>query len=200
MTIRKGEAWGIVGPAPADVQVVHTDAAAREWVLRAGERLRPLGLGGGDLARTAGGGRPDRFTGDVLHASFDAVRVEADDGDTTWSVAHVVARRGWLTGPVLFAMTAQYLGRYDVAPRAHPNDGLVDVLATATMPARARLAARHRARTGTHLPHPDLTVARTAEHRAEFDRVVVVWVDGVRWRTTRTLHLTVEPDAYTAYV
>lgn len=203
MTIRRGEPWGTIGTAPPDVVVVRSDASARDWVLRVrggGEVLPPLGLGGGDLARTAGGGRPERFTGEVAHVPLDLVRVEAD-GETTWGVAHVVARREWLRGRVVLAMNAQYLGEYDVAPRAHPNDGLLDVVEVLpSMGVRARLAARRRARTGTHLPHPGLAVHRTAAWQVEFPRPAVVWVDGVRWRTARSLAFTVEPDAYTAYV
>ena len=98
-------------------------------------------------------------------------------------------------------MTAQYLGDYDVAPRSHPNDGKTDILrVAATMPLRVRIAARRRARTGTHLPHPQLSLSQTAATTLTFDRPLVVWVDGRRWGTARELQLTVEPDAYTGYV
>jgi hypothetical protein len=64
---------------------------------------------------------------------------------------------------------------------------------------RARLAARTRARTGTHLPHPHLAFSQSAAAAVEFARPLVVWVDGRRWTTTDQLRFTVEPDAYVGY-
>ena len=206
MTIRKGEQWGETVESPSDLHVAPDDAAAREWVVRhrtaahdVGQHGTQLGLGAGDLARTMGGGRPGRFPGTVTRACVDLLRVTAGD-DTTWAVAHVVARRSWWTGEVLLAMNAQFLGPYDVAPRSHPNDGRVDVVRVdSAMSWRARAHARSRARTGSHLPHPQLHATSGPTHRAEFSRPLVVWVDGVRWRTASTIDITVEPDALFVY-
>jgi diacylglycerol kinase family enzyme len=99
-------------------------------------------------------------------------------------------------GEVVLAMNAEFLGRYDVAPRGHPNDGRVDVLRVdGAMGLRARLQARARARAGTHLPHPRISVSQAASCRIELSRPSVLWLDGVRWRASRTFELTVEPDA-----
>jgi len=112
-----------------------------------------------------------------------------------------VARRSWWRGEVVFAMTAQFWHGRDIAPRSHPNDGKVDVLRVAAqMSVRTRLAARSRSRTGTHLPHPQLTFAQSTDTTIIFDRPLVVWVDDRRWGTATKLHLVVEPDAYTGYV
>lgn len=209
MTIRKGEAWGTVMMPPPGLRIVTDDAALHDWINqhRAGsEMIRDVGLGGGDLARTAGGGvdresAAGRFAGDVLAAPFDVVRVMADDGRVVWSCSHIVARRSWWRGEVLFAMTAQFWHGRDIAPRSHPNDGKVDVLRVAAqMRVRTRLAARRRARTGTHVPHPQLTFTQLADTTISFDRPVVVWVDDRRWGRAAQLRLVVEPDAYTAYV
>jgi hypothetical protein len=67
------------------------------------------------------------------------------------------------------------------------------------MGVRARFQARRRARTGTHVPHPSLATSSAATHRWEFARPLVIWVDGVRWRTSGSLELAVEPDALTVY-
>ena len=56
------------------------------------------------------------------------MRVTLDDAAPTWGVAHVVVRRQWWRGEIVMAMNAQFYGRYDVAPRGHPNDGKVDVV------------------------------------------------------------------------
>ena len=39
-----------------------------------------------------------------------------------------------------------------------------------------------------------------AEVDLGFDRPLVVWIDGVRCGTARRLRVSVEPDAFTAYV
>ncbi|MBI4884223.1 MAG: hypothetical protein HY826_09235 [Actinobacteria bacterium] len=209
MTIRKGVPWGQTVPSPTDLLVVPTDRDAREFVvgqrLRQAEHrgaLRPLGLGGGDLARTMGGGH-DRFPGMVTEAPIDLLRVQSGER-VTWAVAHVIARRRWWSGEVLFAMNAQFLSQhgrcYDVAPRSHPNDGKVDIVhVSADMRRRARHAAARRARTGTHLPHPQLMASQVSELAVTFERPLVLWVDGRRWGTARDLSIAVEPDALIVY-
>src|SRR6476619_276580 len=129
MTIRKGEAWGEAGPLAADGVLVRSDSEARaivEHARRAGEPIPPLGLLGGDLCRTLGG------TGDEARLrSSEAMQVPIDvgavlvDGRLHWFVAHLVARKGWCRGRISAAMNAEFLDRWDVAPRSHPNDGVI---------------------------------------------------------------------------
>lgn len=176
--------------------MVEDDAAACAAVA---EGCRELGIRRGDLARTMGGGAPGRFDGAVVRAPVDLLHVTAD-GESCVAVAHVVIRRAWWRGPLVLVMNAQYLGPYDVAPRSHPNDGKADVLTVApTMGVRARLAARRRAVTGTHLPHPLLQTTQVAAHRVELERPATVWVDGCRWRRARVVDVKVEPDGVTIY-
>jgi diacylglycerol kinase family enzyme len=201
VTIERGQPWGDAVQSPTDLLVAPTDRAAREFVVRQRERgttVRPVGLGGGDLARTMGGGH-DRFPGIVTRASVDLLRVQAGDR-VTWAIAHVVARRSWHRGEVVFAMNAQFFGAYDIAPRSHPNDGKVDILhVAAEMSWRARRAAARRARTGTHVPHPQLSTRQLSDYSAEFARPLVIWVDGQRWGKAPGVRITVEPDALTVY-
>jgi diacylglycerol kinase family enzyme len=97
------------------------------------------------------------------------------------------------------AMNAEWLGEWKVAPRAHPGDGLLDVL-DGDLPLRERLRARRLARTGDHLPHPRLATARVRQHTVRFQRPVPVWLDGVRVGRARVIDLTVEPDALAVVV
>lgn len=199
--IEKGQAWGERRIVPTGMRVVGDDLALHEWVVTHRQQGRPIGevaIGGGDLARTVAGGA--RIGHEATYAPLDVVHLAADGDDVTWAATHVVARRSWWRGEVLLAMNAEHLGDYDVAPRAHPNDGLLDIVRVdPSMGWRARRQARQRARLGTHLPHPQLTVSRRATHSVRFARPLVVWVDGVRWRQATTLDLTVEVDAYHAY-
>jgi hypothetical protein len=202
VTIRKGEPWGEAVVVPTGLFVADDDAAAGQFVAghrQAGSAPPPFCLAGGDLARTMGGGSPGRFSGTVTRAAVDLLRVDAD-GRTTWAVAHVVAARSWWRGAVCVAMNAQFIGRLDLAPRSHPNDGRLDALAVApAMGLRARLQARRRARTGTHLPHPMITTSQVAAVSWTFAEPVTVRVDGRRWCTARSVTITVEPDALVVY-
>lgn len=202
MTIRKGEAWGEPAACPTDLRVVTTDRDLRDWVIghrTRGEPIRDVGVAGGDLARTCGGATGPHPTS--ARVTIDAMRVTLDDGEPTWGVANVVARRHWLGDEVVLVMNAQFYGPYDVAPRSHPNDGKVDVVRVSQdMGWRERLQARQRARTGTHLPHRHLSSQSVADLDLHFAKSMVVWIDGVRCGAARRLRVAVEADAFTAYV
>ena len=202
MTIEKGEQWGSPArdlslPPPVEAR---TDAEAREVVeraRRANDPVPPLVLLGGDLCRTVGG------TGDAEHAHGpDAMALPCDlgsvllDGRQYWFVAHLVARRSWWRGRIVAAMNAQFLGRFDVAPRGHPNDGAVEMLDVAPLFGLVdRLRARRRLPTGTHVPHPDITVRRVRAQQETFDPPLHVGLDGVAVGEVHSLSVRVEPDA-----
>ena len=202
MTIRRGEPWGDAAVCPTDLKVVASDSDLREWVVwhrSRGQSIGDVGVSGGDLARTCGGGTGAHPSS--ARVTLDVMQVIIDDAGPTWGVAHVVARRGWLRDEIAMVMNAQFLGAYDVAPRSHPNDGKLDaVRVDASMGWRDRLQARRRARTGTHVPHPLLSAQSLADVDLRFDRPMVVWVDGVRCGAALRLRVSVEPDAFTAYV
>ena len=191
MTIRKGEAWG----EPVLTAVSGLRVAPSDGVAVRGDLSAAVGLSGGDMARTMGGGTPDRLDGPHVRATVDLLHVVAD-GRTFTALAHVVARRWWWRGEVVMAMNAQFLGPYDVAPRSHPNDGRLDLLRVdPSMGLRARLQARTRARTGTHLPHPSMTLNSTERWQATFSRPLDVYVDGHRVARVSDLAIEVLPDA-----
>ena len=191
MTIRKGEPWGEpVAAVESDLRIAASDIDASSGSLAA-----PVGLAGGDMARTMGGGAVGRLHSNHVRATVDLLHVTTDAGDFN-ALAHVVARRSWWRGEVVLAMNAQFLGVYDVAPRSHPNDGRVDVLRVdARMPVRARLQARRRARTGTHVPHPQIGFASAGRWSASFERPLEVYIDGRRVGRSASLTIEVRPDA-----
>lgn len=197
MTIRKGEPWGEAVEPPPELLLLDSDAAVAEAFDTADRH--PLGARRGDLARTMGGGTDGRFDGTVVRAPIDVLEVHADDR-TYHAVAHVVARRAWWRGEVVLVMNAQFLGEYDVAPRSHPNDGRADVLQVdRRMGLRARLQARSRARTGTHLPHPMLHTSSPTHFEVRFRRPLDLWVDGVERGRVTDLRVDVLPDALTIH-
>jgi hypothetical protein len=207
MTIEKGAPWGrparelgLVAPV-----TVTSDAEARaavERARRANDPLPPLTVLAGDLCRTVGG------TGDATHAAGpEAIALPCDigsvllDGRQHWFVAHLVARRSWWRGRIVAAMNAEFLGRWDVAPRSHPNDGRIEVLDVApSMGVAQRWKARRRLPAGTHLPHPAVAVTRVTATQETFDPPLRVWLDGVAMGTARHVSLRVEPDALTIVI
>ncbi|CAN5271026.1 hypothetical protein BH23ACT2_BH23ACT2_18020 [soil metagenome] len=203
MTIEKGRAWGTSGPMPPDGVEVRSDAEARavaERARRSDEPIPPMGLLGGDLCRTVGGrGHSERLR------SADAVQLPIDlgavllDGRLHWFVAHLVVRQSWLWGRVVAVMNAQWIGRWDMAPRSHPNDGLLDVF-DGDLSFDDRLKARHRIPSGTHVPHPGIAQRRVPALQLELDRATPVWLDGVRVGSARALSIRIEPDAFTCVV
>lgn len=213
MTIRKGEDWGVADELPTDGVLVQTDSEARAAVTVARRRREappPLGLLGGDLCRTVGG-RGDEAR---LHSS-DARRLPVDlgtvllDGKLHFFVAHLVARParsplpgrlgGWWTGRIIAAMNAQFYGRWNVAPRGHPNDGRLDVL-DANLGLSDRFMARRRLVHGTHVPHPAIQERRMDAVQFELSRPMTIWLDGDRVGPARNLSIRIEPDALTCYV
>lgn len=203
MTIRKGEAWGVAGGLPADGVVVRSDAEARRVVTearRAGEAVPPIGLLGGDLCKTLGGrgdeGRLRSEVGVRFPCDLGSVLV---DGRLHWFVAHLVARRQWWRGRAWVAMNAAWLGRWNLAPRSHPNDGLLDVY-DVRVAAGQRAKVRARLHQGAHLPHPGFRERRAAAVQVELERPFPVLLDGESVGSARALSVRVEPDAITVVV
>jgi hypothetical protein len=203
VTIRKGDRWGAPGPLPDHGVVVDSDLAARRAVTEARRANRPpppLGLLGGDLARTCGAtGREDRLRSEEaqqLPVDLGEVLV---DGTLHHFVAHLVARRSWWRGPVVAAMNAQFLGAWDVAPRSHPNDGRLDLL-EADLPLGDRWKARSRLRTGTHVPHPGITERRVKAVQLDLAPGTRVWLDGECVGPARALSIRCVPDALVVHV
>jgi hypothetical protein len=206
MTIEKGESWGAPGPLPARGVVVGSDGAARLAVEAAHARREPppvLGLVGGDLYRTLGGGSGDAGGSERLR-SEDAMTFRVDlgevlvDGRLHFFVAHLVAHsRSWRR--VFVAMNAQWRGNWDLGPKSHPGDGLLDIT-------DARLAAsdlwkvRARLPSGTHLPHPRITSRRVTALQVELERPLTIELDGTSIGKGRVLAVRLQPDALTVVV
>ncbi len=195
MTIEKGRPWGVAVDRPDDLLVVDSDAAlARVLVEGAG---RPVGPSAGDLHRSLGSPPPRR---DMQRLPIDLLRCRIDER-TAVAVAHVVMRSSWWRGPIVAAMNVDHVGGWNVAPRAHPNDGRFDVIEVASsMTVRQRWQARSRLPGGTHVPHQAITTTAVRDHSWQFERAISVWVDGVRAGSARAVAIEVVPDAAEVFV
>lgn len=195
MTIRKGEPWGEEVDRPDDLLLVDADANLAALLDRGDPR--PVAVAGGDLYRSVGSPDPRPR---MQRVDIDAIRVLAD-GIVHIGVAHVVARRSWWRGTIVAVMNVDHLGGWNVAPRAHPNDGLLDVVEVdAAMPIRQRWQARSRLRQGTHLPHPSIASRRVTERSWRFDRPTPLWVDGERRGSVLELSVSIDTDAFSLHI
>jgi hypothetical protein len=198
VTIEKGVDWGERAGLPVDGVLVRSDLEARrvvEQARRANAEMPTIGLLGGDLCRTLGGsGDEARLHGpDAMTFPCDLGSVLID-GRIHWFVAHLIARRSWWRGRVVAAMNAQWLGAWDLAPRSHPNDGILDI-ADGDLPLGDRLKARSRLPTGTHVPHPRIESRRVASIQLDLAPELDVYLDGERVGRAAHLSIRVEPDA-----
>lgn len=198
MTISKGEPWGRAVSRPNDLRIVAGDAAVVA-ALNDGSG-RPVAPGTGDLHRTLGG-RDAAGASELLELPIDLLAVTLDDGAARVACASVVARRPWYRGgawfgDVVLVMNAEFLGDWHVASRGHPNDGRAESCEWGSgFGVRQRLAARRRMPTGSHVPHPQIETRSFRRREWAFGEPMVVIVDGVRARTSRSLVVEVRPDA-----
>ena len=87
----------------------------------------------------------------------------------------------------------------DVLPRAHPNDGFVDVLEVdPKITVRQRVTAWRRSATGSHLPHPSIRVSRSIDFQWS-GRPSYMIADGVTYKGVVWLQCTVLADAMSIY-
>lgn len=199
MSTAKGRDWGEVGPIPGDAVFAATDseaAAAVAAARRDGQPAPPVVLTGGDLARTLGAAdQGQRANGPATGAR---VRVDMGaalvDGRLFWFAAHLVARRSWWRGRVLVVANAAFMGRGNVAPRAHPGDGRLDIL-DGRLRLGDRIKARSRLRAGAHVPHPGIGQRRVAAAQFDLDPALDVYADGRPLGRAAAISVRVEPDS-----
>lgn len=200
MTIEKGEPWGEPGSPGPETVSFGSDSALAGAAAAAWERGRHLeaSLSSGDILVSLGivAPRPS----DVQHRyPFDLGFVSLDGGPPRPFAAHVRANRRRWAGDFAVVMNVGWIGSWYLGPRAHPNDGLLDVT-TGRLDPRQRLLARTRARTGTHLPHPNLKMVRQPRWEGVFERPVVVTADGETAGSASSIAVWVEPDCFTVIV
>lgn len=198
MVISKGADWGEPVPRPAGLRVATSDRGLAAMLSDGSGR--PTAVSAGDVYRTIGA-RPLAERDELLALPIDLLRVSLDDAEPVPAVAHVLARGrtivgGWLRGEVLAVMNAEFVGDLDIAPRGHPNDGRAETFRISpSMGIRERWEVRRRLPTARHLPHPLIATRPIRSATWEFERPLLVSVDGHRLGVARRLRVDVDADA-----
>ena len=200
MTIRKLSGYGTIVTPPENLRVLHSDLDIANAYL-SGETHTACTVVQGSIAQSLG------ITSDHLHHGnrehMTHVLIDLLQVDFTTSKKHskqhskqqsivvagslVLGKRTLLTTHHIISNSGILRGR-DVLPRSHPNDGFVDVLEIApSITPRQRLVAWHRAKTGSHLPHPLIRATSNTQFewsgrpsRMVADGVTFTGVDWVR--------------------
>lgn len=201
MAIERFEDWGAPATDGDDCETFSSDAELASAALAAHQNGRCLraGLVTGDVLATAGLEAP-RPSGERYELPLDLILASPTDDPQRPAesvepfVAHAVAGRPLSPWWSCVAMNTPWRGAWRLGPRAHPNDGLIDVT-SGSIPWGQVLEARRRVKTGAHLPHPGLEHKRVAEMSIRFPRPLTVALDGVERGRWAGMHLAVVPDA-----
>ena len=198
MGITPREQWGKPGVMPPDGLVVNGNEELQEIIescRRSNTEIPPIGLVGGDLWRTLGGkSHHDRLMkGDAQLLSVD-LGTALIDGHIYWFASHLIVRTRIWTGRTWIVANASHYGNWNIAPRAHPGDGLLDIL-DLNLTFSDRLKARSRVQAGNHVPHPDIHYQRRPKAQIEMKKETDVWIDGIKITKASQISVRVEPDA-----
>lgn len=202
MTIRKFNDWGRVIARPESVTACDSDAATAAIVNRYASKsslLPHIWLTGGSLARSLGtsGTLPET---EVHELPIDLLLVRYSTsvgfGRTSFAVNSVVMRNRLWRGRIVAITNGGYIGALEIAPRAHPNDGVFDVVEVADdMSWRQRIIARSRLSTGSHIPHPSIRVRQSRSDSWIFARPMDLYLDGDFAGSFAEVNVTIESDS-----
>lgn len=190
--IEKGSDWGVAGRLDPGSPIFDHDHELARFL--EDNTASSAGLRSGDMARTLGLNAGHDPAQSRFLVPVDAIRVRLDDTAPRMALAHVIAGRLVANRSVTAIMNAAFVRRLNIAPRAHPGDGQLDIVSL-DLGLTDRAKALRRMRTATHVPHPGITTQRKAEGVLEFDRPRSVRIDGQRAGRAARLEFSVVPAA-----
>ena len=186
--------FGVRGPVPDDSVFATDDHSVAELVIAG---VRNVLLEGGDLGRSLGiNAPPPERGGQCVLCAVDVIDIRAISAagdDRRFVAASTLSFGRWGSG-VDFITSTGFLDGLEICPRSHPGDGMLDRLAVAPgLSFRRRVAIRRRMRSGSHLPHPALSVFRSTAFILRGPRKLTV--DGVPRGVFTELQCNVRPSA-----
>lgn len=191
MTIEPGRAWGEETVMPTVIDHCRSDSelanSEHSVVLTGGDVWLSLGKPGPKMPSET----CTRVPLDRMRCSISSARGEV----IVFAASHVRIGRLMSRGDCVVLSNCGFIGSRMLLPRAHPNDGEMDIMTVlSTMTLRERVIATRRARTGTHLPHPSIRVSRADRFGAARRRREPLFVDGKRIRRWSEVTVEIEPD------
>lgn len=194
MTIRKGEEWGRRATVPASFFIAEDDHDAASQPPQT-----PFALCRGDMYAALGHPRLPVHHHDCTIVPVDAlvchITFANNTEEETRAFSHITVG-SWWKGRHIVVSNSGFINALNIAPRSHPNDGEFDVVhLSADMPMRQRFIARRRAKTGTHVPHPDISIRRHTElHISRAAQQERLSIDGVAVSQWKDISISLEPD------
>lgn len=210
MTIRKNEDFGSSISRPPNLIELHSDREiAHRYVQRSGSEFdSSFTVTRGSIAQALGIDRKITQSADTNSINMTQVTIDLIKIEYRTIANRILTHELICAGSVLLGRTricntllivsnSGIVNGRDVFPRAHPNDGLLDVLVIdQEISLRQRLIAWHKSKIGVHLPHPQLHVSRNTqfEWTGNPSRMVV---DGVIFHRVDWARFSIVKDAFT---
>jgi hypothetical protein len=192
--ITRGEAWGKSTTRSIDDVVIAGDIA-----LAKSSPNQRLIVSGGDIAHSLGNPPTPPIGSDCIEVSIDAMRVfvTSKNGNIEATIASSSVIIGnWYRGRFVCVTNGGSVGARDLSPRAHPNDGVFDVMTLdSAMDLQQRVLARRKSRLGNHIPHSLISNsrARNAEY-SRLSRTEELRIDGRRVKSWINVQIEILPD------
>jgi hypothetical protein len=212
MTISKHGSYGSQVSRPTTLHVLQSDLeiaqhyvsgdTATTCTVTKGSIAQSLGISSGRIQDPDPNQQMTLVDIDLLQIDFRATTPSTANSSTSSRivVAGTIAiqNRTLLSTCLILSNSGLLRGR-DVLPRAHPNDGFVDVLEVdPKISIRQRAIAWRRSAIGSHLPHPSFRVSRSIDFQWSGSPAHMI-ADGVTYKGVVWLQCTVLADAMKLY-
>jgi diacylglycerol kinase family enzyme len=115
-------------------------------------------------------------------------------------LGYAIIRNGWLRGAITGVFNSSFIGSWDCAPKAHPNDSKLDVVSIdQSMNVRQRLTAKRLVKLGSHLPHPKISYKQSENFKIDLQTPAHLFVDSIDLGMVRQCDFRVISDALSLY-
>lgn len=191
MTIEKGKPWGSPCVVPASRIVVSSDSDLAKC--RSNDETS---LDSGDIWRSLGSPKVPDIDSTATKVNIDAIKIVIDDRQHYFAASSVEIGSFISKGRYVCIANASFVGRRNIAPRAHPNDGSLDYLEIdPEISWRQRWIASQRSLTGTHIPHPKISARRVRDIEIHKQgSTEKLRIDGLVYKEWKLLRVQILPD------
>ena len=213
MTISKHGSYGTPVSRPPTLNVLQSDLEIAQHYV-SGHTATPCTVTNGSIALSLGISSEMNFRDSVSNqqmtlVDIDLLQIDFRTRPPSTANSSTSSRIG-VAGTIaiqhrtplstcLILSNSGILRSRDVLPRAHPNDGFVDVLEVdPKISIRQRAIAWSRSATGSHLPHPNFRVSRSIDFQWSGSPARMI-ADGVTYKGVVWLQCTVLADAMKLY-